>query len=131
MLVVDDDPAALKLMEATLAHLGYQPLCRADGAAGLATVESERPAAIVLDLLMPAMDGFEFLERFRQSPAGPHTPVIVWTAKELTAEDRARLRAMAQGVVLKSHGGVAPLLAELQQHLSPPPAATEGGSDGR
>jgi PAS domain S-box-containing protein len=117
VLVVDDDPSALKIMEVTLRHLGYHPLCKSDGALGLEAAHAERPAAIVLDLMMPGMDGFEFLDRFRTDPRSQRVPVIVWTVKELTAEDHARLRAMAQGVVMKSRGGVVPLLQELERHL--------------
>src|SRR5262249_16054977 len=91
--VVGDDPRALKLREATLTQVGYRPVCTPDGLSGLGAAEQERPAAVVLDLLMPGMDGFEFLDRFRRTAAGRRTPVIVWTVKELTEADRARLRA--------------------------------------
>jgi PAS domain S-box-containing protein len=117
VLVVDDDPHALKLMELTLTHLGYRPITRADGASGLGAVEEEQPAAVILDLLMPLMDGFAFLDRLRQTVRGRCTPVIVWTGKRLTEEDRTRLRAAAQGVVLKGKRGIAPLLEELRRHL--------------
>jgi CheY-like chemotaxis protein len=126
VLVVDDDPRALKLMEATLTHLGYRPVCEADGLSGLRAAEQERPAAVVLDLVMPGMDGFEFLDHFRRTALGRRTPVIVWTVKELTEADRARLRATAQGVILKSQGGVAPLLEELQKYLGACPAGERG-----
>jgi CheY-like chemotaxis protein len=130
--VVDDDPKALKIMEATLKNLGYRSVGKLDGASGLRVVEEERPAAVVLDLMMPGMDGFEFLDRLRRTALGRRTPVIVWTIKELTEEDRLRLRAMAEGVVMKSEGGVASLLAELQRYLGEPaaparPAPSGGG----
>jgi CheY-like chemotaxis protein len=129
VLVVDDDPSALKLMEVQLHQLGYRPVCRPDGAAGLEAAEQEQPAVVVLDLMMPGIDGFEFLERFRRTLAGRHTPVIVWTVKDLTAEDHVRLRSMAQGVVLKGEGGVARLLEELRRLVGPPsrphPSAAE------
>jgi PAS domain S-box-containing protein len=122
VLVVDDDPSALKIMEVTLSHLGYRPICKPDGAAGLEAAAAARPAAVVLDLMMPGIDGFEFLDRFHRTPLGRRTPVIVWTVKELSVEDHVRLRAMAQGVVLKSQGSVDFLLRELQRHLRVPPS---------
>jgi CheY-like chemotaxis protein len=66
---------------------------------------------------MPGTDGFEFLERFRQTPLGAHTPVIIWTNKEITAEDRLRLHLGAQSIALKSRGGVSAVLRELQCYL--------------
>jgi signal transduction histidine kinase/DNA-binding response OmpR family regulator len=122
ILVVDDDPNALKIMDASLSGLGYQSICAANGAEGLKAAEENRPGAVILDLLMPGMDGFEFLERFRQTAEGRQAPVIVWTNKDLTGADRSRLRESAQGIVLKGEDGVAPLLRELQMHLRAPPA---------
>jgi PAS domain S-box-containing protein len=120
ILVVDDDPQARKLMETTLQGLGYHSRAAASAEEGLRVAGDVAPAAVVLDLLMPEMDGFEFLERFRRMPAGRATPVIVWTAKDLTAEDYGRLAASAQAVVLKSEGGVGPLIAELRTCIAPP-----------
>ena len=71
----------------------------------------------MLDLLMPGMDGFEFLRRFRGTESGRHTPVIVWTVKDLTAEERHRLQASAQAVVLKGAGSTAALLEQLSSLL--------------
>jgi CheY-like chemotaxis protein len=119
VLVVDDDPSALKIMGTLLGQLGYQPVCRPDGASGLEAAQEEQPAAVVLDLMMPEIDGFEFLKRFRRTAVGGRTPVIIWTVKDLTTEDRVRLRSMAQGVVLKGHGGVEYLLDELSRLLGP------------
>ena len=119
VLVVDDDPTALKLMETTLNGLGYPACCVSNGEEGLRTVPQSRPAAVVLDLLMPGMDGFEFLDRFRRTGYGRRTPVIVWTNKDLSLDEQERLRASAQGVVLKSQGGTAPLLEALEAHLPP------------
>jgi PAS domain S-box-containing protein len=116
VLVVDDDPHALRVMEVTLAHLGYEPLCRPDGPSGLQALEREQPAVVVLDLMMPGMDGFEFLRRARRLPAGYGVAIIVWTHKDLTGEDRACLRALAQGVVRKGPGGVALVLDELRHY---------------
>lgn len=66
---------------------------------------------------MPGMDGFEFLDRYRNTPNGRETPVIVWTNKDLTEDELGRLRASAQSLVLKRDGGVASLLQELKTLL--------------
>jgi len=135
ILVVDDEPKDLKLMETTLRQLGYRAVCHKDGESGLQAALDEPPAAVVLDLLMPGVDGFEFLARFRRTALGRHTPVIIWTAHEPSGETLARLRATAEAVVAKARGPAA-LLEELQAHVPSPIRGArgtdpEGGSRGR
>ena len=81
-------------------------------------VEHEPVDAVILDLLTPEMDGFEFLERLRQSSAGRGMPVIVWTNQDLSAAEMAQLAWSAQSVALKSRGGIDAVVKELQFHLS-------------
>lgn len=121
VLVVDDDPKELKLADVALREMGYRATCVADGAAALEAAAHEPPAAVVLDLLMPGMDGFEFLARYRRTPAGRRTPVIVWTVKDVSREERLRLEASVQAVVLKTQGTLA--LVEELRALVPPPNA--------
>ncbi len=101
ILVVDDDQSALKLADETLRRCGYRTVCRQNATSALRAATKERPAAVVLDLVMPAMDGFEFLRRFRRTQRGRHTPVIVWTSKDLNESERAELRASASAVTRK------------------------------
>jgi len=117
VLVVDDDSASLKVMAATLHRLGYLAVCEQDPVRGLRVAAEQPPSAIVLDLLMPGMTGFEFLEQLRASPAARGIPVIVWTSKDLTADERARLRSSARSVVAKGTEGHARVLAELASAL--------------
>jgi signal transduction histidine kinase/DNA-binding response OmpR family regulator len=126
VLVVDDDQAALDLMKAMLTELGYRPLCVSEAEVALRRVTEQTPAAIVLDLMMPRMDGFEFLRRLRDTPEGKQVPVLVWTSKDLTAEERTRLARSAQGVMPKQGAGPgASLLHELRQHLDGNPHASQ------
>jgi CheY-like chemotaxis protein len=122
VLVVDDDAGSLRLMESALARVGFTAICRPDGPSALAAARRERPAAVVLDLMMPGMDGFQFLEELRRLPETRRTPVIVWTVKDLTADELARLRSSAQSVVAKG-GGAAALLQELRVLLPAPASA--------
>jgi signal transduction histidine kinase/CheY-like chemotaxis protein len=117
VLVVDDDQRMLDLMSATLTELGYLAGCQINPVEALAAIEKERPAAIILDLLMPQMTGFEFLLRLRHSKMGRHVPVLVWSAKEVTPAERAQLASSAQAVLTKEAGGRAALLGELRHHL--------------
>jgi CheY-like chemotaxis protein len=83
----------------------------------LAAARAGSPSAIVLDLMMPGMNGFEFLDRLRSDPSGRTVPVIVWTVMDLTREQQTRLRASAQAVVSKGNGGSAAVVAQLQSFL--------------
>jgi signal transduction histidine kinase/DNA-binding response OmpR family regulator len=125
VLVVDDDPQARRLMETMLEAIGYSSVEAASAEEGLALAAQEEPAAVILDLSMPGMDGFEFLERFRGMPSGRSTPVIVWTVKDLTAVDHGRLAAWAQAVVMKD--GTQRLLEELRTHVPLRPSGDRAG----
>ncbi|MEO8707297.1 MAG: response regulator, partial [Kofleriaceae bacterium] len=117
VLVIDDDPAASKVMQTTLQRLGYFTICESDGEAGLRTARAAQPSAIVLDLVMPVMSGFEFLDQLRGDPAGRQLPVIVWTSKDLSAEECAVLRTSANAVVAKGRDASARVVAELASVL--------------
>jgi protein-histidine pros-kinase len=118
VLVVDDDAGSLNLVKATLDRLGYRTLCKQDARAALGAANEVPPLAVILDLLMPSMSGFEFLDQFRRDGRNRRVPVIVWTAKDLTAAERAELREKSQVVVAKSTGGTEGLLHELRDVLS-------------
>jgi signal transduction histidine kinase/DNA-binding response OmpR family regulator len=119
VMVVDDDPAALELMGTALRKLGYETRTEPDGATALRAVQGAPPNAIVLDLIMPGMSGFEFLDQLRGTEVGHDLPVIVWTSKDLSSDEHAMLRASASAVVSKGHGGSAGVVAELSAHLRP------------
>ncbi|HSD89385.1 MAG TPA: response regulator, partial [Kofleriaceae bacterium] len=127
ILIVDDDPRALRLMDATLAQLGFAAITRSSGVSGLEAAEKLQPCAVVLDLMMPGMDGVEFLDRFRRIPAHARTPVLIWTMKDLTAAEQAHLRHSAQGVVSKNGNTPSTVVAQLRALL---PARDEAGGRG-
>jgi len=123
VLVVDDDPGALRLMDATLTQLGFAAITRSSGASALDAAEKLSPSAVVLDLMMPEMDGIEFLDRFRRLPAHARTPVLIWTMKELTESEQARLVETAQGIVSKNGGTPSTVVAQLRALLPEPGGA--------
>lgn len=79
VLVVDDDQNICDLVAWGLDDSGYEVLVAFDGKAALDTVQRIRPDAIVLDMRMPVMNGWEFIEEYRKLP-GPHAPIVVTTA---------------------------------------------------
>jgi len=122
VLIVDDDPLVFKLVKPMLEEQGYQPMYAADAQSGLREAAARHPAVVLLDLLMPGTDGFEFLQEFRRTDVGRRTPVIVWTVKDLTAHERARLQASAQAVVAKGEGTTESLLVELRACIPAQPS---------
>jgi PAS domain S-box-containing protein len=123
ILVVDDDEPSLKLADEMLKQLGYRTICRQDAASALTAASRERPAAVVLDLVMPEMSGFEFLTHFRKTNRGRRTPVIVWSGKDLTDSERAELRSVASAITRKSEQADE-LVREIQSILRVPGALT-------
>jgi len=101
VLVIDDDPDVQALMRETLESEGLEVRCASNGEEGLRAVEAEVPDVVLLDLMMPVMDGITFLEHLRSNPYHMGLPVIVISAKELTAEEREILARSATGVIAK------------------------------
>ncbi|HXR35126.1 MAG TPA: response regulator [Candidatus Binataceae bacterium] len=114
VLLVDDDRQDLKLCASALKRGGYTTIARSSALAALRAASVRPPDLVVLDLVMPRVDGFEFLRRFRAAEHGRRTPVIVLTAKELAKQERELLAATAQGVLSKGNGSVQALLAEIR-----------------
>jgi len=101
VLVVEDDEDTRTVMEEYLEEAGLEVSTAENGADALRLLGRDAPDAVVLDLMMPVMDGMTFLEKLRAQPEYTGLPVIVVTAKELTSEERQRLHEMASGIVPK------------------------------
>jgi CheY-like chemotaxis protein len=117
ILVVDDDPAVRQLMRRILEKEGHTVIEAENGRRGLERLAKGIPSLILLDLMMPEMDGFEFLTRFRANPRFSETPVIVLTAKDLTPEDRQRLSGRVSDLVAKNSSVARQLLPHLHSYL--------------
>ena len=79
VLVVEDEPHMARLFSEAFEEAGYAVTAAGDGAAGLDAVRAHRPDLVVLDLLLPVMNGWQFMEAFRTLPA-PRCPVVAVTA---------------------------------------------------
>ncbi|HZO30538.1 MAG TPA: GAF domain-containing protein [Chloroflexota bacterium] len=113
-LVVEDDPATREMLRRTLEREGWSVDEAADGRGGLARVAAAPPDLVLLDLLMPGLDGFEFVERLRAKPEWHAIPVLVVTAKDLTAEERRRLNGRVEQVLRKGTYSRDELLARVR-----------------
>jgi sigma-B regulation protein RsbU (phosphoserine phosphatase) len=82
ILVVDDEAETRDLFQVALKRMGHQAVTAPDGFSALAEVEAEAPDAILLDIMMPGIDGYETLRRLRALPSGQDIPVIVVTASQ-------------------------------------------------
>ena len=101
VLVVEDDEATQELLQKRLTKEGWQVVAASNGREALERLTQGPPDLVLLDLMMPEMDGFEFLEAFRKQPGCAQITVVVMTAKILTSEDRQRLRGQVAQIVEK------------------------------
>ena len=95
VLLVEDDAVARELLRRTLERQGYTVDEAEDGRDGLARLSAHAPAVIVLDLLMPGMDGFEFLEALRAEPRWADLPVVIVSALSVSVEEQSRVQTAA------------------------------------
>lgn len=123
VLVVDDDPDTRELFRRALTKDGREVIEAGDGAEALAQLSRQRPSLILLDLMMPVMDGFEFVEEFRRHPDWQGIPILVVTAKHPTKEDRTRLIGSVQAILEKGsmpNGDLlGDILAFIHRHAAP------------
>ena len=121
VLVVDDDPDVRARLRTVLERCGYTVGEAGDGAEALRRVMHGPPRAILLDLTMPVMDGFAFLHALRERPGCQDIPVIVFSARDISAEDREQLRDADR--ILSKTASLKDLTGELRS-LAPPEGAS-------
>lgn len=80
LLVIDDDPFILTLVKKTFSSLGFEVLTATDGFEGIDAIKKHKPALILLDIMMPILDGLEVLKRVKESPEVSRIPIIMFTA---------------------------------------------------
>ena len=120
ILIVEDSPVQTELLRRALEAAGFRVIAAADGAQGLALAKKEHPAAIVTDVNMPVMDGFEMCEAIRSDESLDPTPIIILT---MLTEPEDLIRGLNSGVdgYLTKPYDVSTLVSRLQSLLSEPP----------
>ncbi|GAB3074077.1 hypothetical protein GCM10027053_44680 [Intrasporangium mesophilum] len=121
VVVVDDDPLALKLVRSTLEPLGWTVHTCSGGLDAADLVRAIAPSVVIMDLLMPDVDGFAVIDELRSDATTTGPPIVVLTAKSLTPDDRSRLEGRISFVVEKA--GID--LASLARRLAEVSAAVE------
>jgi len=118
VLVVDDDTETRGLLRRILEKEQYLVAEASHGGEALDRVRERVPDLIVLDLMMPVMDGFEFTTELRKVEAWRDVPVIVTTAKDLTVEDRAALSGVVEAILQKNASSLEQLMAQVRDTLA-------------
>jgi PAS domain S-box-containing protein len=125
VLVVEDDRDTRALLADMLRKEGCDVSEAEDGLSALDRVAAARPDLVLLDLMMPRMDGFAFVQEVRRRPGCADLPIVVLTAKDLSAAERQRLAGEAKKVLLKSLHSPEALAAELRRALPNPRGAAD------
>jgi CheY-like chemotaxis protein len=118
VMVVEDEEFFRKMMAHLLELEGWRVFQAENGQVALEHLNDKKPALILLDLLMPTMDGFEFLVQLREQEKWRSTPVVVLTARELTAEEHARLNDYAQTIFKKEAYNQEKLVVYIHQMIA-------------
>jgi signal transduction histidine kinase/CheY-like chemotaxis protein len=118
VLVVEDDPATRAMTRNILEKEGWKVREAENGRVALEMMRRERPRLILLDLMMPEMDGFEFADRVRRHPEWGSIPIVVVTAHDLTDEERRRLSGYVETILQKAGDSHEMLLRQVRDRLN-------------
>ncbi len=115
VLVVDDDPQTVRLLSTVLTNDGYEVVKVYGGSEAIEAAISQSPDLIILDMMMPKVDGFQVIRRLTDDPRTQNIPIIICTALDLTDEDRSRLNGQIQSVIPKTGKVKEELLAAIKR----------------
>jgi DNA-binding response OmpR family regulator len=119
VLVVEDDPASREMLVRLVQKAGHTAIEARDGREALEILAKQRPQLVLLDLMMPHVDGFDFVERLRSSELGSGIPVLVVTAKSLTPDDLERLTGKVDDVLRKGAFRADELVSRIRTLVNP------------
>jgi CheY-like chemotaxis protein len=124
ILLVEDDPGSREITRTFLEKEGWQVIEAENGRVALGCMKRERPVLIVLDLLMPEMNGFEFAARLRQKLEWRSIPILILTFHEVSAEERRRLNGFVETIIQKSGDWREALIVQVRK-LRPDPSVPQ------
>lgn len=117
-LVVEDDTSTQELIAEWLESDGWEVRTADNGLDGLQSFLNHEPGLVILDLMMPKMDGFEFMDQIRNQPTAADTAVIVVTAKDLTPGELEKLNGGVQRIIQKGDHKIDSILNEIKRYLN-------------
>jgi CheY-like chemotaxis protein len=123
VLVVDDDPKAVELIAVRMLGLASTVLRAYGGHEAIDTARQERPDLIVLELMMPEVSGFDVVDALKEDPGTARIPILVVTAKQITAEDRAKLNGYVTAIMEKAGFDADGFTAEVRRAMAGRPLA--------
>lgn len=118
VLIIEDDEETVQLMQQQFEELDVTVRVATDGRKALEEVAQRLPRLVVLDLLLPEMDGFEVLQHLRRLPGGPDVPIIVYTGKDLDETERSRLNHGFVEIIQKAGNGVESVAGAVKRVLA-------------
>jgi signal transduction histidine kinase/CheY-like chemotaxis protein len=121
VLIVDDDEPTRAMLRRMLERHDFRVVEAADGREALARLDETRPSLVILDLMMPEVDGFTFLDELRARGPEAAVPVVVLTAKELTRSDEQRLSVQVNRILEKGSYEQDEFYAEVRRAIEAPP----------
>ena len=101
ILVIEDDPSTSRLVEYTLRHHGYQVITATNGLEGVKKAHSEVPDLVILDVMLPGMDGFEICRRLRAEPSTAPVSILVFSARAQETDKDTAIKAGADDYLTK------------------------------
>ncbi len=119
VLLVDDNPADVRLMASILESANISTLSTYSGKEGIQAAKDNQPSMIVLDIMMPDMNGFEVINRLRADKRTRDIPIVILTMKELTKEEFATLRQHTKSILKKATFNRKDLLSEIKKVTAP------------
>lgn len=125
ILVVDDDPFTRDIFRLALEKGGFKVVAAGDGLAGLAAVAAEKPDVIMLDLMMPKMDGFETLTKLKADPATRSIPVIILSSMRQDEDIARAMKGGAAAYLKKGQAIPAEIPAKAREVMGLPPLVEE------
>jgi CheY-like chemotaxis protein len=118
VLLIEDEAETRDLIRRVLEKENWEVVPAENGRIGLQRLADSSPSLILLDLMMPEMDGFQFIDELRQHDEWRSIPIVVITAKELDAEERGRLTGSVEAILQKGTYSLEELLGEVRHRVT-------------